>query len=119
MVARQELQREERRASRRRAAVVETTSQQLLLRPPAEHAHRAEAERALAEVRTSRRRLQLVVPLGPQRRQLLRRTVLRKLVGAGRCFCEVHCPSLPPLRYAHPRWRTGSSSSPATAPGPS
>ena len=94
MVAREQLEREQRRAACRRAPVVEPAPQQLLLRAPAEHADRAERERPLAEVGAARRRLELVVPLGPQCRELLRRAVLRELVGLRRCLREVHRPSL-------------------------
>src|SRR5262249_30553398 len=45
---------------------------------------------AFAEVHTPRRSLELFVPLGAQRGELLRGTVLRELVGARGCLGEGH-----------------------------
>src|SRR5579875_2350101 len=114
MVAREQLEREQRRAAGGRARVLEPAPEQLLLRPPAKHADRPEGERPFAEVRAARRRLELVVPLRPQRGELLRRAARRQLLGAHRCLGKGHRPSLTArlrkrLRYARRRWRTGSS----------
>src|SRR6478672_4929794 len=117
MLTREQLEREERRTARRRTAVVKATAQQLFLCTPAEHADRTEGESPLAEVAAPCLRLQLVVPLRPQSGEILRGPALGELVSLRSCFREVHRPSLTTAPLRSPRWRTGSSSSPATARG--
>ena len=70
VVAREPLEREQRRAAHRGAVVLEPAPQELLLRAEPELADRAVGDRALAKVRSARRRLELVVPLRAQLRQL-------------------------------------------------
>jgi hypothetical protein len=80
----EQLEREERRAASGRALVLEPTPEQLQLLAVPELADRAIGDRALAEVRAAGRRLELLVPLSPQIRELARRARRRQLFGLGR-----------------------------------
>ena len=76
-VTRKQLEREQRRPACCRALVLEPSPKQLELLAVAELPDRAVRDCALAEVRAAGRAFELVVPAGPQRRELA--------LGAGRC----------------------------------
>jgi hypothetical protein len=82
-LAREQLQREQGRSAGRRALVFEPAAQELELLAEAELADRAIGDGALAEVGAARRALELVVPLGSERRELLLRAGRRQLIGLG------------------------------------
>jgi hypothetical protein len=88
MVSREPLEREERGAADGRALVAEAAPEQLSLRAEAEAADRLVGDSAVAEVGGTRGRLELVVPLRPQRgeRPLVAR--LGERVGLRRCLGE-------------------------------
>src|SRR5205085_11064169 len=88
--AREKLKRDERRAAAGRALVLEPAPQQLELLPVTELADRAVGRGTLAEVGAPRRRLQLVVPLGPQLGELALGSALRELVGLDGRLGERH-----------------------------
>ena len=90
VLAGEQLERDERRAAARRALVLEPPAQQLELLPVAELADRAVRRGALPEVRASRRRLQLVVPLRPELGELPLGAALRELVGLDGRLGERH-----------------------------
>src|SRR5581483_775269 len=93
MVAREPLEREQRRAAAGGALVLETAREQLDLLPVAELGDRAERDHPLAVVGRARRRLDLVVPLPAQLRELLLLALLRERVGLRRRVGERHRPS--------------------------
>src|SRR5262249_2237438 len=75
---------------------------------PAEEADRAERERALAEVGAAGGGLELVVPLRPQCREILRRTALCELVGLSSCLGERHAGTAAAARTAAAERSTSS-----------
>jgi hypothetical protein len=81
MLARQELERDERRPAAGGALVLEAAAEQLELLPEPELADGSVGERADAVVGVSRVRLDLVVPLRAELRELALRPALRERVG--------------------------------------
>ena len=88
MVARKRFERHERGAAARRAVVLEPSAEQLDLLAKPELRDRPVGLRADAEVRVSRRHLQVVVPLEPQRRERLLVAGLDQLLRLRRRLCE-------------------------------
>src|SRR3954471_1772065 len=80
MVAGQQLEREQRRAAAGRAVVLETTPEQLQLLAKPKLADCPVGDGALAVVGAAHGRLELVVPLRAQLRQLGLRALLRQAV---------------------------------------
>jgi hypothetical protein len=80
-VPRKQLQGEERRPAGGRALVLKPPTQELELLAVAELADRAVGDRSLAEIGAPRRSLELVVPLGAQRRELALGACRRQLIG--------------------------------------
>ncbi len=94
MIARQLLERQERRTANGRALVFEAASQQLFLRAEPELADRPVCDHALTEVGGAGGGLELVVPLGPQLRQLALLPLPRESVGLRRGLSERQSSSI-------------------------
>ena len=90
MIPGQQLERDQRGAAAGRARVVEAAPKQLELLPEPELTDRPVGDRPLAVVRSARRRLQLVVPLRAQLRELALGARLRETVGLRRGLGERH-----------------------------
>src|SRR5207253_1439595 len=80
-VPRELLERDERGTAAGRTLVLEAAAQQLQLLPEAELADASIRSRALAVVGTARGRLELVLPLAPEIRELALGPALRQRVG--------------------------------------
>ena len=81
MVAGEPFERKQRRSANGRAVVVEAAAKQLLLRAEPELADCTVGDCPLAKVGCARRRLEVLVPLRAQLRQLALLALLRQRVG--------------------------------------
>jgi hypothetical protein len=87
-VPRQPLEGDQRRAPAGRALVVEAAPEELELPPEAELPDRAEGDGPLAVVRAAGSRLDLVLPLPPQVRELPLLALLGEGLGLSGCLLE-------------------------------
>ena len=88
MVAREQLERDQRRAAAGGALVVQPAAQQLQLLAELKLSDRAVRHRALAVVGAPGRRLELLVPLRAQLRELSLGAALGELLRVRRCLLE-------------------------------